>query len=109
MTVELTENAIKKVKEIAVDESLPFIIRAGVKGGGCSGYQFVLLFEEEADIKETDNVFEYDDVRVIVDMMSMTYIEGTTIDYVDGLTGAGFKFNNPSAKSTCGCGSSFSS
>ena len=105
--VALTKNAIKKVREIAVEEDSAAIIRAGVKGGGCAGYSYVLTFEVEDDIQDTDNVIQCEDVRVVVDMMSSTYLEGTTIDYVDGLMGAGFKFNNKSAKKTCGCGSSF--
>lgn len=108
MLVELTEKAVQKIKEIAEKEDMTPIIRAGVKGGGCSGYTHDLFFEKEEEIKDMDHVFEFDGVRLIVDMMSLTYIEGTSIDYVDGLMGAGFKFNNPKAKRTCGCGSSFS-
>jgi len=109
MSIELTENAIKKVQEIATAENSVAIIRAGVKGGGCAGYSYVLTLEEEAGINDTDNVVEFDGVKVVVDMISMSYLEETTIDYVDGLMGAGFKFLNESAKTTCGCGSSFSS
>ena len=110
MSIELTENAIKKVQEIATAEDSAAIIRAGVRGGGCAGYSYVLTLEEEADINDTDNVVEFDGgVKVVVDMMSMTYLDETTIDYVDGLMGAGFKFINPAAKKSCGCGSSFSS
>lgn len=107
MTIELTEKAIGKVQEIAEADNLVPLIRAGVKGGGCSGYTHNLFFEEEEDINDTDHVFEFEGIRVVIDMMSMTFMEGTTIDYVEGLMGAGFKFINPSAKSTCGCGSSF--
>ena len=105
--VELTEGARQKVVKIAEESSLSPIIRAGVKGGGCSGYSYVLFFEKEADINDTDSVIQLEEVKVVVDMMSMTYLKGTTIDYVEGLTGAGFKFLNPTKK-TCGCGSSFS-
>lgn len=108
MLLELTDNAISKIREIAEAEDLTPMIRAGIKGGGCSGYTHNLFFEEDEKINETDHVFEFDEVRVVVDMMSMTFIEGTTIDYVDGLMGAGFKFNNPKAKATCGCQQSFS-
>ena len=108
MLIELTDKSIEKVRQIAAEEGSNPIIRAGVKGGGCSGYSYVLFFEDEAAINDTDNVVHFGDVRVVVDMMSSTYLEGTTIDYVDGLMGAGFKFNNKSAKKTCGCQSSFS-
>lgn len=107
MLIELTDKAIEKVKEFAAADDLQPIIRAGVVGGGCSGYTHKLLFEEEEDIVETDHIMEFGDVKLVVDMMSMTFIEGTTIDYVEGLMGAGFKFVNPKAKATCGCGSSF--
>lgn len=106
--IELTEKAIAKIKEIANSENLEPRIRAGIKGGGCSGYQHDLFFESKKDIRDTDNVFQFDGVEVVVDMMSMTYLVGTTIDYTDGLMGTGFKFINPAAKRTCGCGSSFS-
>lgn len=104
----LTEKAVAKVKELAKSSDLEPRIRAGIKGGGCSGYQHDLFFEDKDKVNETDNVFEFDGVELIVDMMSMTYLEGTTIDYIDGLTGAGFKFLNPAAKRSCGCGKSFS-
>jgi len=105
--LELTDKAVDKVKEIAQKEDLTPIIRTGIKGGGCSGYTHDLFFEEEENVNDTDHVFEFGEIKVVVDMMSMTYIEGSIIDYVDGLMGAGFKFINPKAKSTCGCGSSF--
>ena len=105
--LQLTEKARQKALSIAKEQELNPLIRVGVKGSGCSGYQHDMFFEEENKIRETDHVFEFDGVRLVVDMMSMTYIEGTTIDYIDGLMGTGFKFLNPKAKTTCGCGSSF--
>lgn len=108
MSLELTEKAVEKIKEFAKDGGLTPLIRTGVKGGGCAGYSHDMFFEQEDKISDTDYVFTFGEVKVVVDMMSMTYIEGTTIDYIDGLRGSGFKFLNPAAKSTCGCGSSFS-
>lgn len=106
--ITLSKVAEDKITEIAQKEVLTPIIRAGIKGGGCSGYRYDLFFEDEKNIKETDHVFEFsNDVKVVVDMVSMTYLENTNIDYVDDLVGAGFKFNNPSSKTTCGCGQSF--
>lgn len=106
--ITLSKVAENKITEIAEKEVLKPIVRAGIKGGGCAGYKFDLYFEDEKDIKETDQVFDFNhDVKIVIDMMSMVYLEGTNIDYVDNLTGAGFKFNNSSAKTTCGCGQSF--
>lgn len=105
--VTLTEKAVAKVKEIQQSESLSEQgLRVRVVGGGCSGFSYDLHFEDE--VSELDQVFESQGIKVFVDMMSCQYLEGTEIDYVEGMQGAGFKFSNPSAKSTCGCGSSFS-
>jgi iron-sulfur cluster assembly protein len=80
-------------------------LRVAVRGGGCSGFEYALDFEEEA--RPTDFVLEFDGLQVYVDPVSARYLAGTEIDYVLGTTGAGFKFNNPKAVGTCGCGSSF--
>lgn len=106
MNLTLTEKAIAKVKEYAATNNISASIRAGVKGGGCSGFSHVLFFDEE--IEETDNVFETDGVKIIVDLMSMQYLDGTTIDYFESVMSSGFKFSSDRIKSTCGCGSSFS-
>ena len=82
-------------------------MRLRVIGGGCSGFSYDLFFDDELN-DAIDETFESHGIPLYVDMMSFTYLEGTEIDYVEGLYGAGFKFNNPVAKSTCGCGSSFS-
>lgn len=81
-------------------------IRVSVVGGGCSGYQYNLDFDKEA--RMGDLTFEYGELKVFIDSVSAGYLNGTVIDYVAGLQGTGFKFNNPNAKRTCGCGSSFS-
>jgi iron-sulfur cluster assembly accessory protein len=81
-------------------------IRVGVVGGGCSGFQYSMDFENAE--RDGDAVFEQDGVKLYVDPMSSMYLQGVTIDYVVGLQGAGFKFNNPNARNTCGCGQSFS-
>ncbi len=80
-------------------------MRIGVVGGGCSGFQYSLNFDEQ---KEGDRVTDFGGVLVFVDEISLPYIAGTTLDYVEGLHGAGFRFDNPRASRTCGCGSSFS-
>jgi len=105
--IVLTPKAITEVKKIMEENSIPedYALRVGVKGGGCSGLSYTLGFDSEK--KEGDNVFETDGVKVSVDWKSILYLKGTTIDYSDGLMGKGFVFNNPLAKKTCGCGSSF--
>ena len=82
-----------------------YALRLKVQGGGCSGFSYDLYFDQA---QETDRPFEVKGVKLICDEMSLMYLLGTEIDYVEGLHGAGFKFNNPNVKSTCGCGSSFS-
>ena len=105
--ITLTDRAATKVKEIQQAEDLAEQgLRLRVIGGGCSGFTYDLFFDDETD-ESMDETFDSHGIRLYVDMMSYTYLEGTEIDYVEGLYGAGFKFNNPTAKATCGCGSSF--
>ena len=105
--INLTEKAADKVKEIRSSEGLGEQgLRVRVIGGGCSGFSYDLFFEDETT--DLDQKFESEGIPLYVDMMSYQYLEGVEIDYVEGLHGAGFKFVNPNAKSTCGCGSSFS-
>jgi iron-sulfur cluster assembly accessory protein len=80
-------------------------VRVGVVGGGCSGFQYQLAFEPEPATEDT--VFEQDGVRIFIDPASQPHLQGITLDYVTGLHGAGFKFLNPNAERTCGCGASF--
>jgi iron-sulfur cluster insertion protein len=105
--LQITEKAAEKVREIRTAEGIEeaMALRTRVVGGGCSGFTYDLYFDNVAD---TDKTFEVNGVKVVVDQMSLMYLAGTEIDYVEGLSGAGFKFNNPNVKSTCGCGSSFS-
>jgi iron-sulfur cluster assembly accessory protein len=102
----LTPTAIAKVREImATQDPLPAGLRVGVVGGGCSGFQYSMAFENQAGMM--DKVFSFDDLKVFVDATSLMYLNGCTVDYVESLEAAGFKFENPQVKSTCGCGSSF--
>ncbi|HEX7839806.1 MAG TPA: iron-sulfur cluster insertion protein ErpA [Kofleriaceae bacterium] len=105
--VLITPVAASKVNEIRDAEAIEpgMALRLRVVGGGCAGFSYDLYFDEPAEV---DRQFEVQGVKVIVDEMSLMYLVGTEIDYVEGLQGAGFKFNNPNVKSTCGCGSSFS-
>jgi iron-sulfur cluster assembly accessory protein len=103
----ITPVAAAKVNEIRQAEAIEpnMALRLRVVGGGCAGFSYDLYFDEPADV---DRQFEVQGVKCLVDEMSLMYLVGTEIDYVEGLQGAGFKFQNPNVKSTCGCGSSFS-
>lgn len=105
--LQMTEHAVGKVKELLDREDKSgFGLRVAVKGGGCSGFQYGLTWEHEAN--QNDSVLEFDGLKVYVDAMSQLYLDGVQIDYVDGLDGSGFKIDNPAATGTCGCGHSFS-
>jgi iron-sulfur cluster assembly accessory protein len=105
--INLTPNAIAKVKEIMAQQNpVPSGLRVGVVGGGCSGFSYSMSFENGAGLM--DKVFNMEGLNVYVDATSVMYLNGCIVDYVETLEGAGFKFENPNVKSTCGCGSSFS-
>src|SRR5262245_47186362 len=106
--VGLTAKAAEKVKEIKAAEGIEdsYGLRLRVVGGGCSGFTYDLYFDQVTE--GVDRTFDSHGVKLVVDHMSLQYLVGTAIDYVEGLQGAGFKFGNPNVKSTCGCGSSFS-
>jgi iron-sulfur cluster assembly protein len=105
--ITLTNKGAEKVQEflasqVAVAETAG--LRVGVRGGGCSGFQYALAFDEQRD---GDTVVEDKGIRLLVDSQSLPYVSGSTIDFVDGLQGAGFKVDNPNVIAACGCGSSF--
>jgi iron-sulfur cluster assembly protein len=105
--VTLTENAVRRVKEILREKDNPnLLLRVGVRGGGCSGLSYSLNFAEET--AQHDTVYEVDGVKVVVDAKSALYLYGTQLDFSNDLTAGGFKFINPNAKRSCGCGESFS-
>ena len=105
--VALTSTAVTKVKEILSQQTPePAGLRVAVVGGGCSGFSYHMAFENQVN-QDSDNVYEFDGLKVLVDQMSEMYLENVSIDYIETLEGSGFKFNNPNVKSTCGCGSSF--
>ncbi len=105
--VNLTPSATAKVREImATQDPLPAGLRIGVVGGGCSGFQYSMSFENQAGMM--DKVLNFEGLKVFVDATSLMYLNGCVVDYVETLEAAGFKFENPTVKSTCGCGSSFS-
>ncbi len=108
MAITLTEKAKDKVKEILLDQPETFAgLRIQVVGGGCSGFQYRMGFDKNFN-DQNDSVFEFDGLKVFIDKSSLLYMDGSEVDYIEGLHGAGFKFNNPNVSGSCGCGSSFS-
>jgi iron-sulfur cluster assembly accessory protein len=105
--VTLTPKALEMIKSTMERESLGEAgLRVGVVGGGCSGFQYSLDLEKES--RPGDLIFDHEGLKIFVDPMSVQYLKGTSVDYVETAYAAGFSFSNPQAKSTCGCGSSFS-
>src|SRR6201991_2861475 len=105
--ITLTDKGAEKVREFLASQSAVVEtagLRVGVRGGGCSGFQYALAFDEQ---RQGDSVFEDKGIRLLVDTPSLPYVKGSTIDFVDGLQGAGFKVDNPNVIAACGCGSSF--
>ena len=105
--ITLTPPAIDKVRELIDAEEDAQALRLGVKPGGCSGFQYEMFFDSNFDELE-DFVKDFDGVKVVIDRESAEMIEGTEVDFVDGLQGAGFKISNPNVTRSCGCGNSFS-
>ena len=104
--ITITSNAAVAVKDLLVKRELEdHALRVYISGGGCAGYQYGMALE--ANIRDTDHVFNQHDVKVVVDEISIEYLHGSTIDYVDEVRGSGFKIENPNAVAACGCGSSF--
>ena len=105
--VSLTPAAVATVRELRAKEGRPEtdVLRVSVVGGGCSGFSYQMSFDRS--VQEGDQIVEYDGIRVVVDTTSAPYLAGTEIDFVQSLHGGGFKFANPGARQTCGCGSSF--
>jgi iron-sulfur cluster assembly protein len=104
--ITLTDKAVEKIGELlsGQSEGTEQALRVAVRGGGCSGFQYALAFDRP---KDDDNVFEVGGVAVAVDKVSMQFVFGSEVDYVEGLQGAGFQVNNPNVVAACGCGSSF--
>lgn len=105
--ITISDNAATKVKDLITqegDESL--MLRVAVRPGGCSGFSYEMFFDSE--LEKDDQVTDFAGVKVVVDPSSAQLLEGATLDYKDGLQGAGFAINNPNAQKTCGCGQSFS-
>ena len=104
--VTLSDSAVQKIRELTVsnENAEEQALRVSVRGGGCSGFQYSLALDKA---KEDDHIFEHEGISVLVDKVSMQFVFGSEVDYVDGLQGAGFTVNNPNVVAACGCGSSF--
>ncbi len=107
MAVSLSESAAKEVKKIITDQNLPedTVLRVGVQGGGCSGFAYSLNFD--SNVTEKDRVSDFFGVKLAVEKKFDPYLDGTVVDFYDGLEKRGFVFNNPNVVKSCGCGSSF--
>lgn len=105
-TIEVTPKAIAKIRAAFEKQGVSGGLRLGVLGGGCSGLSY--LFKFDVKPRPTDQVFEFDDVKIFVDPKSMVFLDGMTLDWKDSLIQSGFAFDNPHAKKSCGCGTSFS-
>lgn len=105
--IEVTPKAVQKIREAFQREGVEGALRLGVLGGGCSGLSYQFKFDTKQ--RPTDNVFDFDGVRIVVDPKSLLYLKGMTLDWKDSLIQSGFVFENPNAKKSCGCGTSFTS
>lgn len=105
--ITLTADARAQLERIRTQQAIPeeYGLRVGVKGGGCSGFSYLLGFDAQ---KERDSVYEFEGIRIFIDKAHSLYLLGMEIDWLEGLNNRGFVFNNPNAKETCGCGTSFS-
>ena len=107
-SVTLTQPAVEAIRDVLLQKNLPgYALRLFISGGGCSGYQYGLALD--SNIRSEDKVFETEGIKLIVDEVSIKYLQGATVDYVDGITSSGFKIINPNAISSCNCGQSFNS
>ncbi len=105
--IKLTDSALEQLKRIKQEEGIDedHFLRIGVKGGGCAGFTYILGFDHK---KDDDEIFQFEDVAIVINPAHSLYLVGMEIDWLDGLNNRGFQFNNPNAEDTCGCGTSFS-
>ncbi len=104
--ITVTESAARRIKEILRNEPTESLLRISVNGGGCSGFQYA--FDVDRTTTEDDLIIERDGIRVAVDSVSLPFMDGATVDFIDDLMGQAFKIDNPQATASCGCGTSFS-
>lgn len=106
--IKLTDKALKHVLALQQSQGKDLYLRVGVRQGGCSGLSYMMDFEEPSNIRENDEIFDYDGFKIICDPKSLLYLYGLVLDYSDAMIGGGFQFTNPNANQSCGCGKSFS-
>lgn len=106
--IQLTDTALKHVLALQQSQGKDLYLRVGVRQGGCSGLSYMMDFEEPSNIRENDEIFDYDGFKIICDPKSLLYLYGLVLDYSDAMIGGGFQFTNPNANQSCGCGKSFS-
>ncbi len=106
--IQLTESAHTHILQLKAGQGGDLCLRVGVRGGGCSGMSYTMDFEDEANICDSDEVFDHGDFKVVCDPKSFLYLYGLVLDFSNALIGGGFQFTNPNADQTCGCGKSFS-
>lgn len=105
--IQLTETALKHVQMLREQQGKDLCLRVGVRQGGCSGMSYLMDFEELEQIRDNDEVFDYDGFKIVCDPKSILYLYGLVLDYSNAMIGGGFQFTNPNANQTCGCGKSF--
>lgn len=106
--IKMTDAALAEVLRLRERRDEDLILRVGVKGGGCSGLSYTMVFEQADNLTANDEVFDHAGFKVVSDKKSLLFLYGLVLDYSDDLLGGGFKFNNPNAERSCSCGSSFS-
>jgi len=105
--IQMTDSAVRQVLALREKQGTDLCLRVGVRQGGCSGMSYVMDFADPSTVKSDDEVFDYDGFQVVSDRKSILYLYGLVLDFSDSMIGGGFKFTNPNATQTCGCGSSF--
>jgi iron-sulfur cluster assembly protein len=105
--IQMTETALKHVQMLREQQGTDLCLRVGVRNGGCSGMSYLMDFENPNNIRQDDQVFDYEGFKIVCDPKSMLYLYGLVLDYSNAMIGGGFQFTNPNANQTCGCGKSF--
>jgi iron-sulfur cluster assembly protein len=105
--IQLTEAALKHVLALREKQGKDLCLRVGVRQGGCSGMSYLMDFEDPSNVRDNDEVFDYDGFKIVCDPKSILYLYGLVLDYSDAMIGGGFQFTNPNATQSCGCGKSF--
>lgn len=105
--IQLSDTALKHVLMLREQQGQDLCLRVGVRNGGCSGMSYMMDFEDPTNVRDDDEIFDYDGFKIVCDPKSMLYLYGLVLDYSNAMIGGGFQFTNPNANQTCGCGKSF--